>query len=82
MLELSDDELLKIANSQVSVVQQEQHQKLLEKNQLATLSEREHEKLTDLRRKTDKLMLRKAYAWAILKYRDCPVPQLDDLPEI
>ena len=53
---------------------------LLEKNSAGTLSAVEQEELATLRLAADRLMLRKAYAWAVLRWRGQPVPELDDLP--
>lgn len=79
MQRLPIDELLKIAHTQVPVAQQQRHFKLLEKNQLAKITPEEREELSDLRSIADQLMLRKAYAWAVLRWRGHRVPALEDL---
>lgn len=77
---LSVDELLEIAHSQVPPAQRERHLELLEKQRAASSTPEERRELSDLRESADRLMLRKAYAWAVLRWRGYPVPALDDLP--
>ncbi len=74
------DELHGIAASQVSPAQQARHQQLLEKNTTGTLTSAERNELAELRTLADHLMLRKAYAWAVLRWRGQLIPTLDELP--
>jgi hypothetical protein len=53
---------------------------LLEKNQQSELSETEYQELQDLGKAVDRMMLTKAHAWAILRWRGYPIPTLDELP--
>jgi hypothetical protein len=53
---------------------------LLEKNREAKISAEEAKELRALRLVADRLMLRKAYAWALLRWQGHPVPPLDELP--
>ena len=76
---LSDEALWQVARSVVSPEQQEQHHLLLEKNKAGTLTEAEHESLTRLREDADLLMLRKAYAYVLLKWRGYRLPTLTEL---
>jgi hypothetical protein len=39
----------------------------------------ERVELVTLREQADQRMLRKAYAWALLRWRGYPVPALDDI---
>ncbi len=80
MQKLSINELLEIANSQVSSDAQNQHLDLLEKGQNSTLTPAERQTLTNLRQAADQLMLRKAYAWKVLRWRGRRVPTLQELP--
>jgi len=73
-------QLLEIAHSQVSETHKERHEVLLEKNQQSELSEKEYQELSDLAKNVDRLMLRKAHAWAILRWHGYPMPNLDELP--
>jgi hypothetical protein len=61
MQELTIEELLNIAQSQVPESQQELHFQLLEKNQNNQLSESDRLLLKSLRVSADYLMLKKAY---------------------
>lgn len=74
---LSVDELQQIAYEQVAPEQQARHLQLLEKVQLTSEEESE---LARLRQQADSLMLRKAYAWAVLRWRGHPIPKLEELP--
>ena len=73
-------ELQRIANSQIPLAQQTRHVELLERNSAGMLMSAEQGELASLRLSADRLMLRKAYAWAILRWLGQPVPSLDELP--
>ncbi|MEO1353830.1 MAG: hypothetical protein AAFW84_34605 [Cyanobacteria bacterium J06635_15] len=77
---LSIDELLKVAKAQVGTSQNERYQTLLEKNQVGQLTSTEQQELTELRTLVDRLMLRKAYAWSVLRWRGYRMPALEELP--
>lgn len=77
---LSIDELLKVAKAQVGTSQHERYQSLLEKNQVGQLTSTEQQELTELRTLVDRLMLRKAYAWSVLRWRGYRMPALEELP--
>lgn len=74
-----DDELWQVARSIVNPQQQDRHSFLLNKNRLGTITEAELEELADLRRQADQLMLRKAYAYVLLKWRGHRLPTLAQL---
>jgi predicted transcriptional regulator len=76
---LSTDELLEIVQAQIEPEQQAQHTALLEKNQLAQISQEELKELSKLRSTVDRLMVCKAYAWAVLRWRGHRIPPLNDL---
>jgi len=76
---LSDKELWSLAESQVSATQQRQLNRLLERNQAGTLTKRERQALTQLRTKLDRLMLRRSYAYLLLKCRGHRIPTLTEL---
>lgn len=79
-LEMLDDEALwEVARSVVSPKQQEEHFRLLEKNQSGKLALSEQSKLAQFRLEADQLMLRKAYAYTLLKWRGYRLPSLADL---
>jgi hypothetical protein len=79
MQTLSVDELLAIAQTQANAIQHEDHLQLLEKNQTEDLSPEDRRDLTSLRQTADRLMLRKAYAWAILRWKGYRIPPLQEL---
>lgn len=79
MQPLSNDELLVVANSSIASDQQRRHLQLLEKNSAATITAEERRELSQLRDEADRLMLRKAYAWAILRWRGHRMPAFADL---
>ncbi|HEY9672882.1 MAG TPA: hypothetical protein V6D11_15670 [Waterburya sp.] len=80
MQTLSIEELLAIANAKVKPSQHERHVKLLEKNKEHSLTLEERQELTDLRLAADRLMLRKAYAWSVLRWRGHRIPPSKELP--
>ena len=79
MQELTIEELLTIAQSQIPESQQELHFQLLEKNQNNQLSESDRLLLKSLRVSADYLMLKKAYAYALLKWKGFSLPDFEKL---
>jgi hypothetical protein len=77
---LPDDELKEIAYDQLPPETQQRHLDLLEKNQAASLTPAERQELSALRLMADRLMLRKAYAWNVLRWRGRRIPALSELP--
>ncbi len=73
---LDDKSLWQVARSVVSPERQAQHSLLLEKNSRETITEPERATLTQLRQRADQLMLRKAYAYVLLKWRGRRLPTL------
>ncbi|WP_423225860.1 hypothetical protein [Candidatus Amarolinea aalborgensis] len=73
-------ELQRVADSQVPLEQQARHMTLLEKNSVDFLSADERNELAALREAADHLMLRKAYAWAALRWQGQPAPEPNELP--
>jgi predicted transcriptional regulator len=76
---LSIDTLKPIAQAQVDPVQFERHTELLQKNEVGNLTPEEREELTALRVAAEQLMLRKAYAWSLLRWRGQRIPSLEEL---
>lgn len=75
----SIEELLAVAHAQVEPSQHERHVELLEKNQEGSLTFEERQELTDLRVAAERLMLHKAYAWSVLRWRGHRIPPLKEL---
>ncbi len=76
---LDDESLWQVARSVVSPEQQAQHSLLLERNRQGSITEQELATLTRLSQKADQLMLRKAYAYVLLKWRGHRLPTLAEL---
>jgi hypothetical protein len=79
MEQLSDDDLWQMSRQAVDVKDQRRYWRLLEKSRLSTLTEREQQVLSQLRATIDRVMLRKAYAYVLLKWRGHRVPSLSEL---
>jgi hypothetical protein len=77
---LAVEELSRIAASQAPAKKQARHLELLERSRLGAVSPAEQDELAALRVAADRLMLRKAYAWAVLRWRGYPIPPLAELP--
>jgi hypothetical protein len=75
MMRMSDGELWQIAQRVFPETKQRQLSNLLRKNQTGTLTEKEERKLDTLHREANQLMLRKAHAYALLKWRGHRVPK-------
>jgi len=71
------DDLRKIAQTQVPASQQKEHFELLDKNQSGLLTENERARLSELRSLADQLMLKKANACAILRWRGKLIQSLE-----
>lgn len=80
MQALSKEALLEIAQSQIDPVQYTRHLHLLDQNKHDKLNPTERQELTQLRLAADYLTLRKAYAWAILRWQGHRVPAIHELP--
>lgn len=76
---LSTETLRQIAQSQISIAQQQRHTTLLEHNQEDLLSAAEQQELRELSQAADQLMLKKAHACAILRWRGQPIRDLSQL---
>ncbi len=75
----SVQELQKIANSQCTLFDTNRHLELLEKNSAGAITPAEQIELAALRQQADRLMVRKAYAWALLRWHGQPIPKLEDI---
>jgi succinate dehydrogenase flavin-adding protein (antitoxin of CptAB toxin-antitoxin module) len=82
LLKLRDDDLWAIAQSSIDPKQWRRHQRLLRKNAVRTLSPHEQAELEKLREETDRHVLRKSFALALLKWRGYAVPSLDMLANV
>jgi hypothetical protein len=78
MEDLGDDELRRISRSRLAPARQRRLERLLDKNQRGELTDRDRHALGELRRDGDRLMLQRAYAALLLKYRGHRVPNLED----
>ncbi len=77
---LSTEDLYAIAQVQIEPAQHNRHTELLQKNESDQLTPEERQELSALRQAADHLMLRKAYAWSLLRWRGQKIPALSDLP--
>lgn len=76
---LDDHSLWRIARKHETDIDMSQYQLLLDKNANGTISDAERIKLTTLRTESDRFMLRKAHAAAILRWRGHQIPPADKL---
>lgn len=74
---LDTDSLWIIARSRIAPVQQTRHERLLYLNQCGTITPAEREELSRLVIAADKLTVKKAYAYALLRWRGFPLPTLE-----
>jgi hypothetical protein len=80
MQTLSKETLLEIAQTQINSVQYDRHVKLLTKNKEDQLNPAEREELIQMRLTADHLVLRKAYALAVLRWQGHRVPSIHEFP--
>jgi hypothetical protein len=79
--DLSDAELWSLAREPLPAEQWRHHQRLLRKHATGALTAREQQDLDQLRDTTDRAVLRRSYALALLKWRGYSLPALDVLPQ-
>jgi len=79
MERLSDEQLWQVAESMIPAGHQRRYASRLRKNQAGTLTEREREQLTQLGTEARKLTLRKAHAYALLRWRGHRIPTSAEL---
>ncbi len=80
LAQMSDAELVQIARKTFPPVQRRKYDRLLEKNSAGALTEEERAQLKALRSASERLMLHKAHAYALLKWRGHSLPALAKLP--
>lgn len=80
LAQLSDEELWNVARLTFPVADSHRYDELLERNSAGALSPTEREQLKELRLASEKLMVRKAQAYALLKWRGHVLPPLNDIP--
>lgn len=76
---LDDSSLWRIARSQQTEIDMQKYQKLLDKNANGTITNKERELLTQLRHESDRFMLCKAHALALLRWRGYQIPPAEQL---
>jgi hypothetical protein len=76
--DLSDQQLLKIARSRPSALEQRRLARLLDKNRRSALTEREQQTLAGIRASADQQMIRRSYAYLLLKFRGHRIPNVMD----
>lgn len=77
LLNLNDDDLWAVAQGSIDPEQWQRHQHFLRKNAASNLSECEQHELERLRAETDRHVLRRSFALAVLKWRGHTLPSLD-----
>lgn len=80
MQTMETEELCTIAQAQLQSDQHQRQAELLAKNEASLLTQLEQRELSELRLASDLLMLRKAYAWSLLRWRGQRIPSLKELP--
>ena len=79
MEDATDEVLWKETTRRAAPAQERRLKLLLQKNQHRELTDSEQEELDQLRSEADRLMLRRSYAYLLLKYRGHRIPGLADL---
>ncbi|HMQ35393.1 MAG TPA: hypothetical protein PKD53_32080 [Chloroflexaceae bacterium] len=77
---LSDQELQQVVRERMGAGDVEQFDELRERRRAGVITFEEAQRLGELTEYADLLMLRKAYAAVLLKWRGQPVPAPSDLP--
>jgi hypothetical protein len=77
---LGTEDLLTIAHAKTEPEHHERCVELLDLHQDDKLTPSQRQELAQLRQAADRLMLRKAYAWSVLRWQGHPIPALKNLP--
>jgi hypothetical protein len=77
--QLDDTELYRVVRERMPDAQVEQYDELRERRRAGVITEAEQQTLTTMAHNADLLMLRKAYAAVLLKWRGQRVPTLAEL---
>lgn len=80
LAQLSDATLWKVAQDTFPTSRRRQYDRLHQKNSAGTLTPAERAHLKELRLESERLMLRKAHAYALLKWRGHTLPALTKIP--
>jgi predicted transcriptional regulator len=80
--DLDNDNLRQVLLETVAIEQQEELDTLLHKNQAGELTQAEQEKLAHLQQAADRIMLRKARAAVLLRFRGQRIPSLTELHQL
>lgn len=78
---MDNDVLWQIARGALDESKSAEYAALLEQNQNSSLSESERTRLNAVREEADQLMFRRAYALALLKWRDVTIPDVETLDD-
>ncbi|MBI1928256.1 hypothetical protein HYR99_28925 [Candidatus Poribacteria bacterium] len=76
---LSHEELRCLAESHLEPAKQRKLSRLLDKNQTGTITKKEHQQLDELLQEGQRLMVIKAHAWVLLKWRGERIPTYEEL---
>ena len=77
--QLSNEELRRIAESHLEPAKQRKLSCLLDKNQAGTLKKKECQQMDELLQEGQRLMVIKAHAWVLLKWRGERIPTYEEL---
>ena len=80
LAQMDDEALIGVARSVFPTDKRRSYDRLLEKNSAGKITAAEREQLKTLRLESERLMLRKAHAYALLKWRGHTLPALNELP--
>jgi len=78
---LDDETLWETAKNVMSPAHQRKWKRLMQKNKAGTLTSREQHDLEDLIAESERIMLRRAHAYTLLKWRGHRLPTLRELQE-
>ena len=79
---MSDDELIELTKKELSIAQQKKYARLLRQNSQGTITRKGEQELEALQTEADRLMLKRAYAYNLLKWRGHSIPSPKALEEM
>lgn len=79
---MRDGELLELTKKELSIAQQRKYARLLRHNSRGAITPKEEQELEALQIEADRLMLKRAYAYNLLKWRGHSIPSQKEIEEM
>jgi len=79
---MSNDELVELTKKELSIAQQKKYERLLRQNSRGAITPKGEQELETLQTEADRLMLKRAYAYNLLKWRGYSIPSQKEIEKM